>query len=83
MVLAQSLNEILNVGSDDLDVHGIEAADFFRDAWFVPPLLYQLQNVRADNIDGEHLAVTNIEKDSAIVGFCTSDCFGGIQHGSV
>jgi hypothetical protein len=80
-MFVQSSYKFVNVSANDFDVHCVYPADFFHDVWLVPSLLYQLQNVRADDIDGEHLAVTNIQKDSAIVGFCTSDCLGGIKHG--
>ncbi len=82
-MLAESSYKFVNVGANDFDVHCVYPADFFRDMWFVPSLFYQLKNARADDIDGKHLAVTNIQKDSAIVGFCTSHCFRGIQHRSV
>jgi len=75
--------EFVNVSANDFDVHCVCSTDFFRNACLVRSLLYQFQNVRADDIDGKHLAVTNIQKDSAIVGFYTSNCVGCTQHGSV
>jgi hypothetical protein len=72
-VPAKSLYEFVNVGAGDFDGCVVSPADFFSDTCFVPSLLYQLEDFRADNVKREHLTVTDIEKDSSIFGSCTSN----------
>jgi hypothetical protein len=72
-VFAKSFNEIMNVRAGDLDGRCVGPADFLGDAPFVPSSLYQLEDFRADNVQREHLTVTEIEKDSSILGSCTSN----------
>ena len=72
-VSAKSLYEFVNVGAGDFDGCIVSPADFFSDTCFVPSLLYQLEDFRADNVKREHLTVTDIEKDSSILGSSTSN----------
>lgn len=69
----ESFYEFVNVRAGDLDGRRVGPADFLRNACFVPSLLYQLEDFRADNVEREHPAVTDIEKDSSILGSCTSN----------
>ena len=43
--------ETVNVSTDDFDGCGIGPADLLRNACFVPSLLYQLEDFRADSVD--------------------------------
>ncbi len=70
---AQSFYEFVNVSAGDLDGRNVGPADFLRNACFVPSLLYQFEDFRADNVEREHLTVKDIEKDSSILGSCTSN----------
>jgi hypothetical protein len=72
-VPAKSFYEFMNVGAGDFDGCVVGPADFFSDTCFVPSLLYQLEDFRADNVEREHLTVTDIEKDSSILGSCASN----------
>jgi hypothetical protein len=72
-VSAKNFYEFVNVSAGDLDGRRVGLADFHRNACFVPSLLYQLEDFRADNVEREHLTVTDIEKDSSILGSCTSN----------
>jgi hypothetical protein len=71
-VFAKTFYEIVNVSSDDLDGRGVDPADFVRNVCFVSSVLYELEDFRADNVEREHLPVTDIEKDSSIRGLCAS-----------
>ena len=72
-MFAKLFHEIVNISASDLDRRCVGPADFLRNPWFVPALLYQLEDFRAYNVEREHLAVTDIEKDSSILGSCTSN----------
>ena len=77
-MFVESVDEFVNVSANDLDFHCVCSADFVRNACFLPSLLYQLEDFRADDVDREHLALTHIEKDSSILGLCASNCVGRI-----
>ena len=72
-MFAKSFHEIVNVSAGDLDGRCVGPADFLRNPRLVPSLLYQLEDFRAYNVEREHLTVTDIEKDSSILGSCTSN----------
>src|SRR5258708_6765091 len=82
-MLTQGFDEIVNVRAHNLDAHCVGPTDFLRNACLVPSLLYQLENFRPNDIDRKHLPVTDIEKDSPILGVCASNGVGRIQHGLV
>jgi hypothetical protein len=72
-VSAKNFYEIVNVSAGDLNGRRVGPADFFRNACFVPSLLYQLEDFRANDVERKHLTVTDIEEDSSILGSCASN----------
>src|SRR5580704_11073141 len=50
VVFAEGVYEIVNVSADDIDVHFVCSADFVHNTCLPPPLLYQLQDLRADDV---------------------------------
>jgi len=72
-MFAKSFYEIVNVSASDLDSRRVGPAYFLRNPFFVPSLFYQLKNFRADDVEREHLTVTDIEKDSSIFGSYASN----------
>jgi hypothetical protein len=55
------LNEIVHVDAHQFPAHSVVTADLIRDARFVVAALHELEDPGSDEIQAEHLAMTDIQ----------------------
>lgn len=76
----QRCNEFVNIGTSGADFDGIFPADVRCDPAFVAARLKQADDPGADNVEAEHLPVTDVEQDSAIVRVGPAYGAGKCEH---
>jgi hypothetical protein len=64
-----------------LEVNGVEADDFIHDLRLIQTSLNQVENFRANGVNGEDPAIEKIEKDSSLFALCASNRARGSEHG--
>ena len=77
----QSRDEIGYMCVYQFSAHSVVAADLVRDARFIVAALYEFENPGSDEIQAEHLAMTDIQKNSTVPCLCLPDGFRYSEHG--
>jgi hypothetical protein len=67
--------EFLEIRFHRVSGHGELTTDFVRDLSFGEALLQKFEHSRADQVQSEHLPVTDIEDDSSVLAMCGPDIF--------
>jgi hypothetical protein len=80
MVLLESFDELDYIGAHDIPARSIVATDFVGDERLVVTPLHQFQDLGSDDIQAEHLAVVNVQQNSAIYCLAPPDCVGDSEH---
>ena len=74
-MLFQGLDELSHVAFSDVPAHFEFLADFVDDGGFGCPGLKKLQDSGADEVEGEHLALPDVQDNGAILAVRAANAF--------
>ena len=80
VVLLEHLDELEDVPANHFLADLELAADFVCDARLVVALREQIKDLGSDEVQAEHLAMMNVQKDAAVHGLGSPDCLGDLEH---
>jgi len=81
LVFFEALEKFANVTLHNVGTNAEFAADFLDDLGFRPAAFQHSKDFGAHNVQGEHLAMMDVEDDSAISLVSASNSFSNLQQG--
>jgi hypothetical protein len=80
-VFFEALDEFANVTLHNVGTNAELAADFLDDLCFRPAAFQHSKDFGAHDVQNEHLALLDVEDDSAIALVSAANSFGNLQQG--